>query len=79
MIYSFWLVWCPEGRYPPKFEHGTKLKAEKEAVRLAEKYPGKEFYVMECSGMACRIGDKTLYAESENHELLPFTRPGAQD
>lgn len=48
----FWLVWCPEGRKPPKYQHNIKESAEREAARLAEKYPGEEFYVMEAISMA---------------------------
>lgn len=44
--YGFWLVWNPEGRAPTK-RHGTKVSAEQEASRLAEKEPGRSFYVMQ--------------------------------
>lgn len=73
MIDPFWLVWCPDGYRPPKFEHSSKLSAEKEAVRMAGKIPGKEFYVMECVGCAIRTLEekRVRFAESRKNEESP--------
>jgi hypothetical protein len=43
----FWLVWCPDGKTPPKHRHGTRESAEMEAARQARVNPGKKFYVLE--------------------------------
>lgn len=72
-ILRFWLVWCPDGKKPPKFEHPTQTSAEKEAVRLADK-TGLEFYVLEAIGRAVRIDGRVKYSsnvpdETERQDL----------
>jgi len=42
----YWMVHCPEG-LPPKKMHETGTDAHEEAIRLAEKEPGKVFSVLE--------------------------------
>ena len=41
---KFWMV---KGNGPASFKHSTKEAAIKEAERLANVHPGKEFYVLE--------------------------------
>lgn len=41
---KFWMV---KGNGPTSFKHSTKEAAIKEAERLANVHPGKEFYVLE--------------------------------
>lgn len=43
----FWLVWSPNGDHPPRFQHDTEAGAEREAERLADLHPGREFYVVQ--------------------------------
>lgn len=43
----FWLVWCPTGSTPPRFQHDSRESAEREAELLAHTHPGKTFYVVE--------------------------------
>ena len=43
----FWLVWSPTGPSNPRYEHASASSAEAEAERLALRYPGQEFYVVE--------------------------------
>ncbi|NIJ18457.1 hypothetical protein FHS95_000126 [Sphingomonas naasensis] len=43
----FWLVWCPSGDHAPRFKHGSVSSAEREAERLADLHPGREFYVVQ--------------------------------
>lgn len=54
MCEKFWIVWSPEGKFSPKYEHDTKLAAEKEATRLAQTKPGIEFFSLEVTGRAIR-------------------------
>lgn len=41
----FWMVWCPRGD-APRVRHHSPQDAEREAQRLAAKYPGQEFFVL---------------------------------
>lgn len=43
---KFWLVWCPTGLRPPSHRHDTEESAEREARRLAELNPGRQFFVL---------------------------------
>lgn len=43
----FWLVWSPQGDRSPIFKHQTAAAAEREAERLADAHPGREFYVVQ--------------------------------
>lgn len=43
----FWLVWSPNGDRPPSYRHATEDAALREANRLADRFPGREFYVMQ--------------------------------
>lgn len=43
----FWLVWSPNGDRSPSFKHLTEADAEREAERLADLNPGREFYVVQ--------------------------------
>jgi hypothetical protein len=43
----FWLVWSPNGDRPPSYRHPSEAAAEKEANRLADEHPGREFYVLQ--------------------------------
>ncbi|MFG1304206.1 hypothetical protein V5F34_08705 [Xanthobacter autotrophicus] len=49
---KFFLVWNPNGMGPPRYRHGTKESAEKEALRLAGENPGQTFHVLENIGTA---------------------------
>lgn len=40
-----WFVWSKRG-WPPRFAHGSLESAEREAQRLANKYPGQKFHVL---------------------------------
>lgn len=48
-VVRFWMVWSPQGRAPTQ-KHRTKINAEHEAVRLAERNPGAEFFVLKATG-----------------------------
>lgn len=43
---KFWMVWRRNGS-EPRFQHQAKVEAEREATRLARKYPGEEIFVLE--------------------------------
>ena len=43
----FWLVWSPEGDTPPRKRWSNQMDAEREAERMAQRFPGKDFYVVE--------------------------------
>jgi len=43
----FWLVWSPSGDREPRFKHADSGAAEREAERLADQHPGREFYVLQ--------------------------------
>jgi hypothetical protein len=42
---TFWLVWCEDGGVPT-FKHEHEHFAEMEARRLAERNPGRRFFVL---------------------------------
>jgi hypothetical protein len=42
----FWLVWSPTGPTTPRKRWPSAYQAEQEAERMAEKFPGNEFYVV---------------------------------
>ena len=46
----FWLVYCPTGPTPPRFEHMSKAGASAEAKRLASVNRGHRFFVVEVIG-----------------------------
>ena len=50
---SFYIVWCPSSRSPPKYRHAYLHDAEREAARLAGSNPQLEFFVMETRLVAC--------------------------
>lgn len=55
---TFWLVWSPRsGR--PRIKHWFRDAAEREAKRLAAKYEGRHFYVLEMIGYEI-VGDPLL-------------------
>ncbi len=43
---KFWLVWN-QSYGAPTFKHDTEESAKKEAARLAQKYPGQKFDVLQ--------------------------------
>lgn len=59
---KFWVVWCETGANP-KVQQMTKDDAETEAKRLAQKYPGKKFHVLESIGTA-----QTITVEYKEHK-----------
>ncbi len=65
----FWLVWSPEGKCPPRYQHETKLAAEREATRLAQHHPETAFYALEVTGMAFRKTGEYLARFSEAIDL----------
>jgi len=52
---KFWMV---AGSGPTVARHMTRVDAEEQALRLAERYPGKEFYVMEAQSVATTLEGK---------------------
>jgi hypothetical protein len=66
---TFWLVWCPENG-APTHKHETKESAGKEAERLARKYRGSTFVVLQ-SLHECLVDDlRTI--EHEITDEVPF-------
>ncbi|WVR18321.1 hypothetical protein y223_00041 [Bordetella phage PY223] len=53
---KFWLVWC-EGKGMPTHKHKTFESAQREAERLARKFPGYEFHVLEWMGACVKPND----------------------
>lgn len=49
---KFWLVWSPRGKWHgwPSKKHESVESAQAEALRLAAKFHGRHFYVMEMIG-----------------------------
>lgn len=46
---EFFFVWTKKGRVP-RFTHQTRESASAEAIRLAEKHPGRKFIVLRAEG-----------------------------
>ncbi len=46
---KFWMVWGPSFANP-EVQHGTLSMAQTEAARLAKKYPGENFIILESLG-----------------------------
>jgi hypothetical protein len=67
----FWLVWNPNGKYPPKRRHTTRDSAIKEAFRMAREVPGDQFFVLESCGAAQRTDVQWLSARDADEEI-PF-------
>lgn len=68
---GFFIVWCPQSPLPPKFKHSDYEAAEREANRLAEKNPGKDFIVLRaCKAVAINIKLDTSYTYIEDE--IPF-------
>lgn len=67
---EFWLVWNPEGRLPPQYQHHSEKSAADEAERLACTNPGQSFYVMHAIEMR-----RTADAPVEAVTLLKRTEP----
>ncbi len=67
----FWMV---AGSGPTTFRHPTEASAVIEACRLARKYPGKAFYVMQAvSGhIKTDVQRIELVAHVPSDEDLPF-------
>jgi hypothetical protein len=68
----FWLVWEPGG-HNPTFRHFSYRNAISEAQRLAERNPGKQFYVVK----ALEYFEKehvshTVLLETEDDMDMPF-------
>lgn len=51
MMETFWLVWEPQNGYT-KNRHGYQPDAKIEAERLAERNPGKEYFVLQALTMS---------------------------
>jgi hypothetical protein len=51
---KFWVVWQPESG-APTYRHDTYERALKEAERLAETVPGREFFVMEAMSVSRKV------------------------
>lgn len=43
---EFWLVWSPDGRFPPSKRHASEAEARAEAKRLAASKTGSDFFVL---------------------------------
>ena len=71
---EFWLVWNPEGKLPPQYQHHSAKDAADEAERLACVYPGQSFYVMHAKEMR-----RTADAPVEAHTLLKRPEREAED
>jgi len=59
----FHIVWSPEGTFPPTKKHWHESKANKEATRLAEKNPGKNYYVLRALRMYKTAGPALIRLE----------------
>jgi len=65
---GFWVVWCRFGG-PPTVLHSERETARREAERLADQNPGKEFYVLRAESVSVhRTVVTTCLAEPE----IPF-------
>lgn len=67
------------GTGPTSARHATRVDAEEQALRLAERYPGKEFYVMEAMSVATVLEGKPELVMAmppslspADYEPLPF-------
>lgn len=66
----FYLVWSPRGDNP-RARHATETEAIQEADRLAKKYQGRHFYVLESVGYSKVDVDSTFhYASGVPEEIL---------
>lgn len=70
---SFFLVWNPAGRNP-HYRHSDLEAATTEAIRLADKNPGAEFYVVEVVRKVRRVSpvEVTNYQVAQFDDRLPF-------
>ena len=67
----FWLVWCPEGQYPPSYRHDTEHSAEVEAERMAKEHPHKRFYVIEAKSF-CLHNEFKWTVLNQAPQYVPF-------
>jgi len=49
---KFWIIWNPAYPEPPKKRYETKDEARTVAVRMAQQFPGEQFFVLEALLMA---------------------------
>ena len=68
---KFWLVWCPNGPYPPSYRHSTEASAVKEAERMAKEHPASRFYVLEAKSF-CEQSTITWTVLDEPSDCVPF-------
>jgi hypothetical protein len=66
----FWLVWCPTGPTPPKYQHWDAGSAMAEAERLARACPGQKFYVLEAQHL--RTVDAMQRVRLSDEPQIPF-------
>lgn len=80
---KFWLVVCTDARDCPggeiltrgyKFVHPTETSAEKEAARLATKYHGYAFAVVESAAIV-HFDERSNRLIWEESQLPPWRRP----
>lgn len=65
----FWLVWCENGD-SPIYKHTTEKSAEKEAERLACKFTGTAFVVLEAKASCKKTVIEWSYPKYE--VKIPF-------
>lgn len=68
---KFWLVWCPTSDKSPREKHETQPLAQREAERLAAKYPGQMFYVVEALSYSLKADMHTVGLVEEAGDI-PF-------
>jgi len=67
----FFLVWSPTGETPPRKRWPNQMEAEREAERMANRFPGKDFYVV---APTYRVGIGVTVRErfGDDDDMVPF-------
>lgn len=68
---AFYIVWGPASSGPPTYRHATRESAEKEAERLAIRFPGEKFYVLRAVFAAQVLRMPITQAEDDGDDI-PF-------
>lgn len=69
---DFWLVWSPQGKWPPRHRHASEQSATHEAERLARLHPGSVFYVVTPTRLSVAPVDGVVTLAIADVDDIPF-------
>lgn len=76
-VTPFWVVWSPRGGQV-RVRHASAERAHEEAVRLANKFHGRHFYVLEMTSFAI-VGPETLTKSQQKRQADEILRQAVND